>query len=224
MARLISKSVCLAIYGAGGHAREIAWLARLNGLLSSEIVFIVDDQYFQDERVDSINVFPISSVLTHVASLSFVIGLGSPSCKRKIADRLSELNARFTNIVAPNALAGLDCQLGKGVILFPNVVVSVGTRIGNHVHLNTNVSVSHDCLIGECTTVSPAASICGHVQIGSGCFIGAGSTIINGSRNSTLRIGQNAVIGAGACVISSIADHVTVVGVPAHPLETSRNA
>jgi serine O-acetyltransferase len=51
--------------------------------------------------------------------------------------------------------------------------------------------------------------------IGEGVFVGAGARVLGG-----ITVGANASIGANAVVVHDVAPGVTVVGVPAHPIET----
>lgn len=224
MRPFLSSSVQLAIFGAGSHAHEIAWIARLCGFSATEIVFIVDDNLFQGSCVGSINTLPFSAISSCIKDLRFIIGVGEPLARRNIAQRLASMNGSFATLVAPSALIGSEIKLGAGVVCFPNVIISIGTTIGNHVHLNTGASVSHDCCIDDFCSISPSVTICGHVQVGTCSFIGAGSTIINGTREKNLIIGNHSIIGAGSCVISSLPSDAKVVGVPARPLGTSKKA
>ena len=51
--------------------------------------------------------------------------------------------------------------------------------------------------------------------------MGTGATIMNGTQDSPLTIDDDAVIGAGAVVTKPVPPGVTVVGVPAKPLQKS---
>jgi serine acetyltransferase len=49
--------------------------------------------------------------------------------------------------------------------------------------------------------------------------IGTGAVVIDGSPEERLTIGDDVTIGAGACVTQSIPSGLTVVGVPAKPID-----
>lgn len=53
-------------------------------------------------------------------------------------------------------------------------------------------------------------------EIGDEVFIGAGARVLGG-----IQIGDNAVIGANAVVIHDVAEHVTVVGIPARAIQSN---
>jgi serine O-acetyltransferase len=53
-------------------------------------------------------------------------------------------------------------------------------------------------------------------EIGDEVFIGAGARVLGG-----IKIGNNAVIGANAVVIHDVAEHMTVVGIPAKAVQSN---
>ena len=53
-------------------------------------------------------------------------------------------------------------------------------------------------------------------EIGDEVFIGAGARVLGG-----ITIGDHAVIGANAVVIHNVADHMTVVGIPARAIQSN---
>jgi acetyltransferase-like isoleucine patch superfamily enzyme len=55
--------------------------------------------------------------------------------------------------------------------------------------------------------------------LGKRVYVGTGAVIKNGTPTQPIVIGDDAVIGAGACVTKSVAPGLTVVGVPARPIQ-----
>jgi serine acetyltransferase len=102
-----------------------------------------------------------------------------------------------------------------GNILTTNIV------LGQHVQLNLDCTVGHDVVMGDYTSLAPGVHISGCVHLGNRVYIGTGAVIINGTQDDPIVIGDDVVIGAGACVTKSVADGLTVVGVPARPLRSS---
>ena len=62
---------------------------------------------------------------------------------------------------------------GRG--LYP----SLNRKIGKGCIVNTCSSIDHDCRIGNYSHIAVGSHICGTVEIGSRCWIGAGSIISN---------------------------------------------
>jgi len=89
-----------------------------------------------------------------------------------------------------------------GVVIHPNVQIGQRVKIYHHVTLaaETNIGSEHAIVIGNDVT------------------IGVGAIVVARTHRS-LYIGDGATIGAGAVVTNSVAPGVTVVGVPARPIE-----
>ena len=79
-------------------------------------------------------------------------------------------------------------------------------------------TIGHDAIIEDFSTIAPGVHISGWVQLGKRVRIGTGAVVIDGSPEERISIGDDVIIGAGACVTKSIATGLTVVGVPAKPI------
>ena len=130
---------------------------------------------------------------------------------RKLKNKLLNLCVRFTVIpsiriffyrcmgikIGKNVFIGMDCYLDDEV---PNLIT-----IEDDVTIAFRVTlVAHD-------DVSSQVS---QIKIRKGSFIGTGTIITMG-----VEVGQNAVVGAGAVVKQSVDEGITVVGVPAKPIQ-----
>jgi acetyltransferase-like isoleucine patch superfamily enzyme len=110
-----------------------------------------------------------------------------------------------------DVLIGDDCSLNPFAIVYG----AGGVRIGNGVRIAAHTVIipanhrsgSDDVPLHMAGIVAQGITIADHVWLGSGC------RILDG-----VRIGTNAVVGAGSVVTRSVADNVTVVGVPARPI------
>ena len=71
-------------------------------------------------------------------------------------------------------------------------------------------TIGHDTVVGSFTSINGGVQITGDVKVGSECFFGVGSLVIN-KRN----VGDRAIIGAGSVVIRNVRPDVTVFGNPA---------
>ena len=75
--------------------------------------------------------------------------------------------------------------------------------------------VAHDSVLADFASLMVGANIAGEVNVGIGCYIGAGACVIN-----RVSLGEWSVIGAGAVVVRDIPPKVVAVGVPAKPIKT----
>ncbi len=108
--------------------------------------------------------------------------------------------------IGANCFIGQACQLhGYG-----------GIKIGNNVLLAGQVFVtasSHVTTRVDVPIKDQGITIEG-VEIGDGCWIGAGVTILDG-----IKIGEGSVVGAGAVVTGSIPPFSVAVGIPARVIQ-----
>lgn len=143
----------------------------------------------------------------------YLLGLGSEPMRTRLDERFGA-GRRAPVVRHPAATIGVANDLAEGVVLFAGSRITTNVCIGRHTHLNVHASVSHDCVIGSWSTLSPGVIVAGNCTIGDGVLLGAGATVLQGRS-----IGDGAVVGAGAVVVDDVPSGVTVVGVPARPLE-----
>ncbi len=204
----------LYIFGAGGFGREVAWLAQQSWGNKVEVEFLVDLPADSTQPINGCAVRRPSEILPG-STARFVVAVGDPSARRRLADRCSAIPLLETTVVHPRAEASDSVKLGPGTIICAGSILTANIRIGRHVHVNLDCTVGHDVLIGEFATLAPGVHVSGQVHIGQGVYIGTGATIINGTANVPLVIGDDAVIAAGACVTRAVAPGALVAGVPA---------
>jgi sugar O-acyltransferase (sialic acid O-acetyltransferase NeuD family) len=111
--------------------------------------------------------------------------------------------------IAANAV-GHGCQFMAGSIVNPEA------RLGNQCIINTKASVDHECILADGVEIAPGATLCGLVVLGTGVWIGAGATVL-----PRVHVGEDSIVGAGAVVNKNVPAGVTVVGVPAKPVQRS---
>jgi sugar O-acyltransferase (sialic acid O-acetyltransferase NeuD family) len=204
----------LYIFGAGGHGRELAWLARETLGESLQIVHLVDEIRFL--TTDAVGLKPklLSALSTEDCSY-FIPAVGDSSLRRAAVQKCKDARLKPLTLVHPRVEHSAAIELGEGVIVCAGSILTTQITVGDHVHINIGCSISHDVEIGEFSTISPGVRIAGHVQIGRDVFVGIGATIINGSAAEPLRIGDGATIAAGACVTRSVPALTLVAGIPA---------
>jgi len=204
----------LYVFGAGGSGREIAFLAKQSWGSKVDIEFVVDNPEYLRPNVNGYAVTLITDITPH-KSVRFVIAIGNPAARRRIAPLCREVPLLETSIVHPRAELSDSVKLGDGTIICAGVIMTINICLGRHVHINLGCTVSHDAIIGDFATLSPGVHVSGNVRIGEGTFIGTGANIINGSADEPLIIGDNAIVAAGACVTKPVPSDVMVAGVPA---------
>lgn len=204
----------LHVFGAGGAGREIAWLAEQCWGKSVMVDFVIDLPDHPMQPVNGYRIQQLADVLPD-ESAAFVVAVGDPLARRRLAGRCSAVPLNAATLVHPRAEISESVTLGSGTIVCAGTDLTTNVSVGAHTYINLHCSVSHDSVLGDFVTLSPGVTICGHVRVGNDVFVGAGATIINGSAERPLIIGDRARIAAGACVTQAVAADARVAGVPA---------
>ncbi len=210
-----------AVYGVGGHGREVMPLAREQvdaaGVPADRLVFVDDAPTLG--LVNGHRVCTYADFLAMPASDRFVtLAIGSGVTRAVLAAKCGVDGVRAWPIRASNVVVLDSVQMGDGSILSPFVTLTSNIRIGLHFHANTYSYVAHDCVIGDFVTFAPGAQCNGNVVIEDHAYIGSGAVLRNGQPDKPLVIARGAVVGMGAVVTKDVPRGVTVVGNPAHPL------
>jgi sugar O-acyltransferase (sialic acid O-acetyltransferase NeuD family) len=139
----------------------------------------------------------------------FVIAIGSPAVRRRIAALLEAAGRGPFTAVHPGATFGARSQVGEGSVVCAGVCVSTNVRLGRYVHLNPHATIGHDAVLGDFVSVNPVATLSGEVIVGEGTLVGASATVLQ-----NLTVGKDALIGACALVTRDVPGGVVVKGIP----------
>jgi sugar O-acyltransferase (sialic acid O-acetyltransferase NeuD family) len=140
-----------------------------------------------------------------------------PVIRRGLVDRLLTEGRVLATIVHPSAVIARSAVLEPGCVVFPNAVIGARTVVGAGTIVNRGALIGHHTRIGAGSTVGPGANVAGAVSIGPWTYVGMGAIV-----RDRVTIGADATIGAGAVVVGDVAAGVTVVGLPARPMESKR--
>lgn len=209
----MTKARCLAIFGASGHGKVVADIALQTEW--STVVFY-DDAWRRKLELEHWKVrggMPL--LLRELPRFDGVmVAVGNNSVRETTLGRLSSAGARLVTLVHPRAAVSPLASLGQGSVVMPGAVVNAFATLGRGAIVNSGATVDHDCQLAACVHVAPGAHLSGDVRVGRGTWIGIGALVRQG-----ITIGERVMVGAGAVVVADIPDGITVVGIPARPLE-----
>jgi sugar O-acyltransferase (sialic acid O-acetyltransferase NeuD family) len=202
----------VAIYGAGGLGRELLQVLRDMDMPCAG--FVVDARFPAPDAIRGVTVHRSADVLAVDPSVRFVIALGDPIKRARVAAELERLiGPRFATIVHPRAWIGGGVSIGAGTMVFGMASVTADVSIGRHVLVNPGTTIAHDCILEDFATLGPSCALAGNVIVEEGAELGVGVRVA-----PRVRIGRGAMVGAGAVCIRSVTPNTTVVGVPARPI------
>lgn len=184
-----------AIFGYGGHAREVA------SQINKDLIFFVDDRYANDFAK------PIS--LFNPNKYKIMVAIGDSYERELVVKKLPKETQFFTFIHPTAIITGKDVIIGEGSFIGPYSILTTNIKIGNHSILNRANHIGHDTKIGDYFSAMPSAIVSGNVTIGNTVYMGTNSTVIE-----KINICEKVKIGANGVVTKNINKSGTYVGVP----------
>lgn len=204
----------MLIIGANGFGKQLLGILEQFGTLEGL-------SFFDDNTTIGPLVYDRFPVLTNESDVAehfrttgdrrFVLGVGTPSLREKLADRFTALGGSLEQIISPAAhVSKSSVHIGRGTCILTGAIIEPGVHIGDGCLVNLKASLAHDTQVGDFTEIAPGVSINGNCRIGHHCQIGAHACILPG-----ITIGNHTVIGAGAVVTCDLPEKVVAIGVPA---------
>jgi sugar O-acyltransferase (sialic acid O-acetyltransferase NeuD family) len=211
----------VAVFGAGGCAKELEWLLNdlqeAGGTKTPVDVFVdcnVSRTHFLEKPLVEEEAFFQSNPCGD--GLSIFIALGDCFLRKKvfhnITNRISG-KPNFPTAIHPSVRADRRqgrFLYGQGNIFCAMSIVMPDVRVGNFNYISLNSIIGHDTDIGDFVTIFPGVRIAGHVKIQDRVLIGTGAIIIE-----NISICSDVIIGAGSVVTRDILEPGTYVGTPA---------
>lgn len=189
----------LALFGYGGHAREVA--AQIN----KPITYFVDDEYATGD------IKPISQF--NPDEYEAMIAVGDSKSRFNIAQKLPTGTKYFTFIHPTALVMDANIEIGEGSFIGAYSILTTNIKIGKHALLNRAVHVGHDTVIGDYFSAMPGAVVSGNVTICDCVYLGTNSSI-----REKISIHSLVTIGLNSGVVKHIEEAGTYVGTPVKKL------
>lgn len=211
----------MIVVGAKGMAREVLEVLSCElRMPDSEIVFFdnvsKNPPNFLYDRFPLFTNFNEVSTYFKTNSQKFVLGIGNPVFRKKMAETFIGLGGTLTTLVSSKSHVGsFQTVVGEGSIIMQGVVITNHVTLGRGVLVNINSTISHDTQVGDYVEIACGANITGRCRIFDNVFIGSNAVV-----NPDIIIGENAIVGSGSVVIDDVPENVTVAGNPAKIIKT----
>jgi sugar O-acyltransferase (sialic acid O-acetyltransferase NeuD family) len=212
----------IVIFGAGGFAREVAWLiAEKNAHSPTAIDCFVGRGDEIGREVHGIPVLTAPEAYKRFPKAQVICTSGDGAIREAMTREAAA--AGFTNyatLIDPGVRFHHDhFVIGTGTVICAGTILTTDIRLGNHVQINLDCTVGHDTEMEDYVTLAPGVHISGRVRICKGAYIGTGASVIPG-----VTIGARATIGAGAVVVRDVPAGETHVGIPAKAINRDKSA
>lgn len=212
----------LLILGASGHSKVVAELALETGQYS-ELAFL-DDSCMGGPVSSHFLGYPLLGPLSLIYDPSIrssfhhaIVAIGENSLRLKYFKELVFGGYETPSLIHPTAFVSRTSTIGLSVVVCAQACVQSEVMVGSCSILNTASSIDHNSYLNEAVHISPGARLAGDVTVGSCSWVGIGASVIQG-----VRIGSNVIVGAGSTVLRDVQDCLTVCGVPARTISTSK--
>lgn len=201
----------IVIVGAGGFAREVAWLIEEINKYTSKwnlLGFIDDNEELKGKKLNGYEVLGNIDYLNSSNIIAdVVIAIGNGKIRENIVKKIK--NRQYATLIHPSISISDTNVIGEGCIICASSILTVNIVIKNHVIINLDCTIGHDVYLNDFVTLMPSVNVSGNVKIDKYTTIGTGTNIIQG-----LSIGENVMIGAGTVMIKNIDSNCTIVGNP----------
>jgi sugar O-acyltransferase (sialic acid O-acetyltransferase NeuD family) len=186
----------LALYGYGGHAREVA------SQIDQEVTFFVDDEYSNDIAL------PISSF--DPSEYRMMVAIGDSKTRFDIVQKLPKETIYFSYIHPTALILDNNITIGSGCFIGAYCILTTNITLGDHGILNRGVQIGHDTTIGSYFSAMPGSVISGNVRIYDCVYLGTNSSI-----KEKLSIHSLSTIGLNSGVVKDIIEPGVYGGCPA---------
>lgn len=200
----------ILIIGAGGHARVIADIIRLQG--HTIVGYLDDDSSLIGQLIYGV---PVLGKIDSYQSYTYdkmILGIGSNPTRFALRTGLLKdiPDDDWYQAIHPTAIISDFATIAVGSVIMAGVIINTGAEIHRQVIINTGAMIDHDCAIHDYAHVAPGVNLAGGVKVGTGTLVGIGASVI-----PYQSIGSWSIIGAGAVVTADVPSNVTAVGIPA---------
>ena len=182
-----------ALYGYGGHAREVAFL------MQEDVTFFVSDEFANDLAR------PISSI--EKDEYEIMIAIADPVIRKSICENINGI--KYFTFIHPTAIIGNDVKIGEGSYVGPHCIITTNVKIGKHSIISRFNSIGHDVVCKDFLSMMPGSVISGNNSIGECVYIGT-----NSSFKEKIQVCDNLIIGLNSGVVTNIKESGTYVGTP----------
>lgn len=202
----------ILIVGAGGFGREVLnWARDTWSDADSKIAgFLSSNPDSLNGHRSGLPIFGDPESFEPADGDAFLLAIGIPIVRRRIAESLTTRGAKFIRLIHPTAIIAPTASIGGGCIVCPYAIVSDCASVGQFTLLNYASSLGHDATTGDFCVLSPYAALSGGAILGNDVFMG-----MHASVGPSTTIGERSKITANCAALKDVGNDALVFGSPA---------
>lgn len=190
----------LIIFGDTTFAERLFKYISFEGI-DKVIAFTQEQNFISKRELQGLPVIPFENLGNLNKEFEIVIGIGYTQMnklKKKVYDLCANNGYKVATYISTNATIYTD-DIQEGCFLAPGAVVGPGCKLGKANFLASSVVLSHDNEIGDFNYISTNAVFGGFSKVKDNCFFGLHCTIKDG-----INIASNNLFGSAANVLKSV--------------------
>lgn len=165
------------------------------------VAFTQEWNFISKRELQGLPVIPFEDLGKLDIDFEIVIGIGytqMSQLKKKVYDLCKSKGYKVATYISSNAIVYTD-DIQEGCFLAPGAVVGPGCKLGKANFLASSVVLSHDNEIGDFNYISTNAVFGGFSKVKDNCFFGLHSTIKDG-----IDIASNNLFGSAANILKTV--------------------
>lgn len=165
------------------------------------IAFTQEQNFISKRELQGLPVIPFEDLETLNSEFEIVIGIGYTqmnNLKKKVYDLCVNKGYKVATYISTNAMVYTN-DIQEGCFLAPGAIVGPGCKLGKANFLASSAVLSHDNEIGNFNYISTNAVFGGFSKVKDNCFFGLHSTIQDG-----IDIASNNLFGSAVNVLKSV--------------------
>lgn len=210
----------LILYGAGGFAREVAFMVeRINRVRPTYdlLGFVVGEEYYVPGTI--IDGYPVVGcgdwLIEHKDEIVCTCVVGEPPAVREqIQEKYEALGIKFETLISPGVEIHKTVKIADGCIICRGTTFTVDISVGKGSIINEFSGIGHNAYIGDYCCIFGGCSVCGYVKIGNRVKVGGRAYFC-----PKVKIGDDAIIAAGSVVFTNVKAGRHVLGNPAKKID-----
>lgn len=215
----MDKTKRLIIIGAGEFA-ELACEYFEDDSAYRVCGFAVEDHYYKESSYLGLPVVKLKELTDYYSPEEYEIFVAITYVhlnkeRERICNLVKKKGYSLASYVSSNSFIGKKVIIGQNVFIFENCSIQHYVCIGEGTVVWSGSVIAHRSEIGGYVWIAPKVTIPGYCKIGSRCFVGCGSAMID-----SVEIDKDVVIGAGTVLTKQeVKADCVIVGNPGKELD-----